>query len=298
VKVSTVSRLLRSEQTSGFLMITPFYLAFLFLYLIPLVAAVVFSFTNYNLADAHFIGLKNYRFALRDSHFLISVKNTLLYGVFTIFPAMAIGLVLAQVLNRSVYFARFFRVLIFTPYIVSMVAVSMIWLWIYDPSLGFLNTILKAFGFETYRWLRDPSMALGSLIAMGIWKKVGYDMTIYLAGLQSIPGEVYEAARIDGANSVQIFFRIVVPMLRPVTFFLFITGCIDAFKVFEQVNVMTGGGPVRSTTTIVHQIYINAFQELNMGYASAQAVILMVFVITITVFNYGFGSRKADAEMG
>jgi ABC-type sugar transport system permease subunit len=179
-----------------------------------------------------------------------------------------------------------------------MIAVSMIWYWMYEPSHGMINKVLGLFNIPSVRWLFDVRSALPAIIIMSIWKLVGYYMVIYLAGLQSIPQYLYEAATVDGARSVQKFFHITLPMLRPVTFFLFVTGVIFNFKVFEQVLMLTDGGPLNSTTTVVHQIYNRAFIEFHLGYASAEAFFVLVVIAALTLVFFKYGSRKDETEIG
>lgn len=152
-------------------------------------------------------------------------------------------------------------------------------------------------GFSAKQWLQDPSMAMFCVILMSIWKSCGYSMVIFLSGLTSIPGDLYEAASLDGANGLQKFISITWPMLKPTTFFLLVTGIVNSFSVFEQINIMTGGGPLNKTTTIVHQIYRRGFLEFKMGYASSIAVVLLLFSIIITVCVFKFGSSGQDVDV-
>jgi ABC-type sugar transport system permease subunit len=197
-------------------------------------------------------------------------------------------------LNRNVWVIKFVRACFYLPHVTSMVAVSMIWLWLYDPTYGILNQVLTKLGFKPIMWLLNPSTAMGSIIAMSIWKSLGYNILIYLAGLQSIPNELYEAAEIDGARTMHKVRFIIIPLLRPVTFFIFITNSISSFNVFEQVNVMTGGGPINATTTIVHQIYTRAFTEFYVGYAASMAVVLALIVFTFTMLTLKLGSQSQE----
>jgi ABC-type sugar transport system permease subunit len=255
--------------------IAPYYIFFLLFVLFPIIVNIGLSFTDFNLKTISFTGLKNYADLLQDGLFWKSVQNTLIYVIFTVFMTLILGFILALALNNAALWGtRFFRGFIYLPYVTSMVSMSMVWLWMYDPTHGVFNVILEALGFDARQWLYDEKLALGAMIVMGVWKGVGYYMTLYLAGLNNIPGYLYEAASIDGAGYLQKVFRITIPMLRPVTFFIVITGVINAFNVFEQVNVMTGGGPMNATTTIVHQIYTRAFTEYRMGYGAAEAVFL------------------------
>ena len=279
--------------------IAPYYIFFLLFVLFPILVNIFLSFTDFNLKSISFVGLENYRMMLKDALFWKSVQNTLIYVVFTVFFTMLLGFLLALALNSaSLWGTRFFRGMIYLPYVTSMVSMAMVWLWLYVPTYGVFNVIMEALGLEAQQWLYDEKLALGAMIVLGIWKGVGYYMTLYLAGLYNIPAYLYEAAAIDGAGYWQKVFRITLPMLRPVTFFILITGTINAFNVFEQVNVMTGGGPMNATTTIVHQIYIRAFTEYRMGYGAAEAVFLLVIILIFTLLNFRYGNQGQDLDMG
>lgn len=284
------------QDPVAYLFIAPFYLLFLYFIFIPAIEVVMYSFTDFNLfAQKHFVGLQNYMKLLKDDVFLKSIQNTLIYLLCTIVPTMILGMLAAVVMNIRWVNTKVARTFIFSPYIVSMVAVSMVWMLLYDPSHGIFNQILAALGMSPKDWLLDPKWALFSIILMSIWKGIGYNMIIFLAGLQGIPKDYYEAADVDGAGKWHQFVHITVPLLAPATLFLFVTGIIASFNVFEQVNVMTSGGPVNSTTTIVHQIYLRAFTEFKMGYAAAQSVVLLLGVIIITMINMKFGASKQKA---
>lgn len=284
---------LRSEPI-GYLLIAPFYLFILVFVLIPIVINVYLSFTNYDLNKMDFVGFKNYKILTEDKFFYAALKNTAIYTLFSLLFTLCLGLLFAVLLNNRLRGLGFFRTSFFTPHITSMVAVSMIWLWIYQPGQGILNQIVAWFGFSGINWLFEVDWAMPALIFMSIWKFVGYNMVVYLAGLQGVPRDLYEAASVDGANAVQRFFRITIPMLKPITFFLFITGLINNFNVFEQVQIMTNGGPMNSTTTLVHQIYIRAFSEFQMGYSAAISVVLLVIITVITAMNFKFGNQSQD----
>ena len=174
---------------------------------------------------------------------------------------------------------------------------SMVWLWIYDPTYGLLNMVLKAFGSSVQQWLQDPKLAMPCVILMGIWKNCGYSMVIFLSGLTSIPDSLYEAASLDGAGFIKKFLHITWPMLKPTTFFLLVTGIVNSFSVFEQINIMTSGGPLNRTTTIVHPIYRRGFLEFKMGYAGAMSVVLLLFSILITILVFKFGSGGQDVDV-
>lgn len=280
-------------------MIFPAYFVLTVFILVPIFVVFYYSITNFNLySKPELVGFKNYINLLQDGDFLISLKNTLFYSVFTLFPQLAIGLLVAVLLYRESRLLPIFRTAFYIPNVMSMVCISMVWLWVFDPTFGVLNMILKALGFSTKQWLQDPDMAMFCIILMSIWKSCGYSMVIFLSGLTSIPDSLYEAASLDGANAIRKFWHITWPMLRPTTFFLLVTGIVNSFSVFEQVNIMTGGGPLKRTTTIVHQIYRRGFLEFKMGYASAMSVVLLAFSILITalVFKYGSGGQDVDVS--
>lgn len=287
------------NEPIGYLFIAPFYLFFIFLILLPILTAVYQSFTNYDLyRTSDFVGLANYRALLKDPLFLKSIRNTLQYSVFYIALSMGIGLALALALSGESKGYQVFRTGFYLPYVISMVCASTIWLWMFDPASGILNQALGLFGIEGQKWLHDPRLAMGGVIVVSVWKNLGYCMLINLSGIKNIPAYLYEAAEIDGANYLQRLRYITLPMLQPTTFLLFTTSLINSFNVFEQVNVLTGGGPLNTTTTIVHQIYTRGFMEFRMGYASALSVVLMLIICVVTLLNFRFGNQGQDTDMG
>lgn len=284
------------EDPIGYLLIAPFWLLTFIFVILPILANVYLSFTNYNLVQMDFIGLKNYLYMLQDEALWISLKNTLVFTLFTLPFNMGLGLLIAMVLKDKLFGLKFFRTSFYTPYVTSMVAASMIWLWMLEPSGGIFTRMVQALGFSGQKWLYESGTALGVIVVVSIWKAVGYYMVVYLAGLQAIPKYLYEAATIDGASVWKRFCHITFPMLSPVTFFLFVTGFINNFRVFEQVQIMTNGGPANATTTIVHQIYNRAFNEMALGYGAAEAVLLLIIVVVITSLNFKYGNQGNDLE--
>jgi ABC-type sugar transport system permease subunit len=287
-----------NNDTIGYWMIAPFYIFLLIFIVLPIIFNIFFSLTNYNLRVCEYVGLKNYLRLFSDETFLISMKNTFVYTFFTLIFNMGLGLAAALAINKKLKGLKFFQTSFYLPYVTSMVGVSMIWLWMYDPSYGIFNQILKLFGIQIQQWLYDAHLALGCIILMSVWKSLGYFMVIYLAGLQSIPAYLYEAATIDGANAWEQFRFITLPMLQPITFFLFVTGIVNCFKVFEQVQILTNGGPMNATTTIVHQIYNRGFIEFQMGYAATLAIVLLLIICAITLVNFRYGKQGQDLDLG
>jgi len=277
-----------SDNAWAYLLLTPFFIFFVLFVLYPLLINFYYSFTNYNLGQkADFIGLHNYIELFSDYWFIESLKNTAVYALFSVFFLTVLGLFISVLLNSRAKLVKVARVVMIFPYATSMVAVSMIWLYLLDPSIGYINKLLIELGVSNPPyWLDDPQFALPSLIFINIWKNLGYCMIIYLAGLQNIPQELYEAAMIDGAGFLQKHRYITVPQIAPVTFFVLVNNCIEAFKTFEQVQIMTQGGPITATTTVVHQIYQRAFNDFRMGYASAMSIVLFLIIFAVTLLNF------------
>lgn len=289
----------KMPDKSGYLLIMPFFIIYIYFWITPVFQVVMDSFTDYQLfGERNFIGLGNYRQLMKDTAFLKSLGNTMLYTVGTVFPTMIIGFLIAQLMNASLIRTKISRTIMFLPHVLSMVAVSMIWLLIYDPAYGHANLLLKALGGRPLKWLQSPDTALLSIIIMSVWKGVGYNMIINLAGLQNIPDSFLEVADLEGANYFQKTWNIILPLMGPTTFFLLVTGLIGSFNVFEQVNIMTGGGPANATTTMIHQVYLNGFTYFDMGYASAQSVVLIMIVLIVTLINFKISSGSAEYDMG
>ncbi|MGO4370353.1 carbohydrate ABC transporter permease [Paenibacillus sp. 2TAB19] len=280
-----------------YLLITPSVVLFAIFILLPILWVLYLSFTNYTMLNApEWIGFKNFERLWGDEIFHRAIKNTALYWIGTVVPSMVIGLVLANLLAMKLRGLAVFRALLYLPGVISSVAVAMTWLWLLDPRQGPINGFLKLIGLEGRNWLQDPNTSLGSVILIGIWVGIGYAMIIFLAGIQSISESLYEAASLDGASALRKFWHITVPLLKPMTLFLFITATIRSFQVFDLVFVLTGGGPANSSTTVVTQIVGASFQEYKMGYASAMAVFLLGATFVVTVIQYVVGSRNASTE--
>ena len=279
-------------DASGYLLIAPAYLIYAIYILVPVLAVCLLSLTSYRLVGTwRWVGLENFRQLWLDENFTMALKNTAVYAAFTLVPSLALGLVLAALLNRRIRGLAFFRQVYYFPNIVSTVAAAVTWLWILDPANGFLNRLLGMLGLPQPEWLYDPATALPALIALGVWKSLGFTMVIYLAALQGIPRQIYEAARVDGAREIDAFFRITIPLVQPTTFFLLIMGFINGFQVFDQIYIMTQGGPANATTTLVHQIYLTAFFYHRLGYASAISIFLAAVVAAVTLINFRYGQQ-------
>jgi ABC-type sugar transport system permease subunit len=230
---------------------------------------------------ARWVGAANYR-ALASSEFLDVVTNTIKYSVGVVLLSQALGLALAVLLNDRTRVGALLQASIFSSYVVSWVAVSLLWIWLLDPQYGLVAYLFRLAGLPAVNWLGDHRVALWSLVLVTVWKTVGYPMVIYLAGLQAIPGDLYEAAAIDGAGSWQRFRHITWPLLTPTTLFLLITLTITSFQGFDIVKIMTQGGPVTSTVIYVYYIYEQAFQYFKLGRASAAVVLFFIAIVALT----------------
>lgn len=277
---------LKDDTVWAWGMLLPNIIGFLMFMLIPMVATFVLSFTNYDMLTApKFVGVQNYITMAKDPIVRQVTLNTIIYTVLTVPIGMCISLFLAVMLDQKIGFRKFYRAAFFLPSITSMVVVAIVWQWIYNPDYGLLNYFLSLFGIQGPKWLLDAKTALISLAIVGIWKSAGYNMIIFLSGLQGISTTYYEAAELDGASKWAQFRYITLPMLKPTTFFIFIMAVISSFQVFDQVMLMTKGGPGRASSVLVHYLYQNAFQYFKLGYACAIAYLLFFIVMIITVFN-------------
>jgi len=279
--------LARRETITAYLLISPWIVGFIVFTLGPMLASLVFSFTNYSIIKpARFVGLDNYvKMLFQDYRFWHSLKVTLTYAIFAIPLGLVFGLLLALLLNAKVPGLAIWRTVYYTPSVVSGVAVAILWLYLFNPQYGVINWLLSLLNIKGPGWLSSPVWALPALIIMSLWG-VGGGMIIYLAGLQGIPTTFYEAAEVDGANTAQKFFNITLPMITPVLFYNLIIGIIGTFQIFTSVYVMTQGGPVESTLFYNLNLYNNAFQYQEMGYASALAWALFVIVLVLTLLVF------------
>ncbi len=251
--------------------------------LVPMLATFGLSFFEWDmLTPPVFTGFANFERLFHNAAFWEAFQHTLGFIVGYIPLVIVVSLGVAVSLNQKVPGKQFFRMSFFLPVVSAWVAIALLWMWIFNPKFGVLNYVLGWVGITGPNWLYDPQWAMIAIIITSVWKDIGYFMLMFLAGLQNIPGEIYEAAMIDGANRWQKLTRITIPLLSPTTFFVMIIAMINSFQVFDQVNVMTGGGPAGSTNVLVVEIVRNAFDYSQMGYASAMAVILFAVVMAVT----------------
>lgn len=287
--------LIRSQVRAGWTLLAPALLHSGIFIVIPVIAVLVLSLTDYSFGDSFkWVGFTNYTDLFRDANFLASLWHTVLYAIVVIPISMAIALAVAVGLNQKIRGLGFFRTAFYVPTVTATVAVATIWLWIYNPGSGLANGFLSLFGFAPNQWLADPATALPSLMVVGIWQGLGTKIIIYLAALQGVSRDLLESAQLDGAGRWQKFVNVTWPAIGPVQFFVLITSIVGTFQVFDLVYVMTQGGPGSSTRVLVMDIYQNAFQNLKLGYASAETVIMMI-VIAIFI-AVGRLLQKADTN--
>jgi multiple sugar transport system permease protein len=274
------------EVRSAYGLLLPTLLFFLVFQYYPILKSVAISFFEYGLLQRTnpFVGLGNYVQQFRDPLFLSALWNTLLFVAGCVVVGVILALVLAVMVERTGRWAKYYRTLYFIPVVTSLMATSMIWRWLY-ASNGLVNFLMTLVGLEPQAWLLSESLALPSLMALTIWKNLGFDLILFAAALQGIPPEFYEASSLDGASPTQDFWYITLPQLRPIVVLVSITAVIRSFQVFTIVLAMTQGGPLNSTRTIVYHIYEQGIQYDEMGYASAAAVILLALVGAVTYFQ-------------
>jgi multiple sugar transport system permease protein len=290
----------RSNERIGYLFILPSFLLLVFFLVVPLVFSFYLSFHDWdgpNLQDAPFIGLDNYEFMIGDRRFWRAMLNSGYYTILSVPLGMAVSLLIALAVNQKLRGVNFFRTLFFMPVISSWVAVSVIWITMFNPNVGLVNYLLSLVGIPKINWLGSTTTAMPSLVLIAVWKSAGFNMVIWLAGLNAIPEVFYEAASIDGASNRQRFRYITLPLLAPTTFFLTVTGVIGSFQVFSPVYVITKGGPLGSTDVVVYRIFDRAFREFNMGYASSQAWVLFAVIFIFTAVQFWYNRRSGSQQV-
>lgn len=274
------------ENIAGYFFILPSTILLLAFIIYPLISSFYNSFTSWNLiTDARFVGLRNYTELVKDGEFWKSLGNTLLYAVIIIPFSLVFGFVLAFLIQKPGRINVIYRTMYFIPRVTSMVAMSSVWLFLYNPQYGFFNTVLSRLGLPTVRWLNEPSSALISVAIIIIWRTIGYATVLFLSGLQNISQSVLEAAELDGVKGLKRIRYIDLPLVSPTSFMLLILITIDSLKLFTTIDVMTQGGPANSTQNLVVMLYRYAFQKYQIGYASAVSVILFILILAINMLQ-------------
>jgi multiple sugar transport system permease protein len=286
------NRRARSEARWGYILIAPMVIGFSVFFLIALGASLVLSFTSWDmLSSPVWIGFQNYRQVLHDPEFRTALWNTVAIAAPNVVLRLAFSLALAMALNTTIRFRSFYRILYFMPVLTMPVAIATIWKWLYDPAFGPINGALARLGLPRPEWLSEPKTAVIAVVIVLLWSGVGYDMIIFLAGLQAIPKDYYDAAAIDGAGGWQRFRDITLPLLTPTTFFLLVIDVIASLQVFDLVYVMTRIDQTNKLPTVVYYIYEEGFRNFRMGYAITVAWVLLSIILVFTLVQFRLQRR-------
>lgn len=285
------------EAVRPYVLIGPAMAGIFLFVLYPVGYLIYLSFFKYNLMNkdkSKWVGLDNYMQIFTRQDFYKALGNTAIYTIGVVVLTMLLSLLIAVWLSRKSRINAIVQAGIFTPHVVSIVSIALVWLWLMDPNQGLLNYVLKWLGFPPSQWLQSSGTALLSIIIVSVWQSIGYYALIIIAALQSVSPSIYEAAALDNASRSKVFFKITLPMISPQLFFILIIMTIGSFKVFDTVKVMTGGGPNNATNTIVYYIY--GFRTTNIGYASATGVVLMAIIGVLTIVYFRLLSRKVHYQ--
>lgn len=281
------------RESEAVLFTLPALIPLLIFWLGPLGYIVYLSFTDWDFMspDKLFVGLDNYSYLLTNSEFYRSLKVTLLFGLGSVIPTIVGGLALAMLMNSKIKSSGIFRTLLFSPWVTPTVAVSIAWSWIFEPEVGLANLMLGWAGVSPIGWLRDADWALVAVLIVTLWKSIGWAMVFYLVALRNLPSDLLEAASIDGANGWDKFRSITLPLISPTTFFLSIILTIQSLQAYDQINVMTQGGPAGSTRTLLYMYYQSAFESFNVGEASSIAVVIIMICVLLSGVSFLLGRR-------
>lgn len=283
-----ITNLLNNEQFAGWIFILPALVGTLIFIVIPVICSFGLSFAKWDLLNPiQFVGLSNYKDIFADDLFYKILWNTIVFAVSTSVLGVIIPLVLACILNSKIRGSEFYKTAYFLPFITPMIVIGVVWEWIFDPNIGFLNHILHLH----INWLYDTHYAMTALIIVSVWKLIGYNMVIFLSALSGISQSMFEAAKIDGASPFQTFKNVTVPLLSPSIFFVVIITAISSLQVFDLIYLMTQGGPFESTNVLVYAIYKNAFEYFNVGKASAIAYVLFAIILLLTLIQWSLRKK-------
>ena len=289
------SALRRRNTLIAWTFILPNFVGFAALTLVPVITLFYMSFTDWNIfGTANWVGLENFSRLLGDGSFHVALWNTIYYSLLHIPLTIVVALGLALLLNNKLRGVAFFRTAAFFPYITSIVAIAVVWNLLFSPEYGPINEFLRFVGIQNPPgWLTSPEWAMPAVVIVSTWRDMGYYMILFLAGLQTVPRELHEAARVDGANVVQRFVNVTLPCLRPTMFFVVVILTINSLKIFDLILVMTDGGPGQSTLVLSQFIYEKGFEESQFGYASAASVALFFLCITVTIIQFIWNKRRS-----
>lgn len=282
-----------SQTSAAWIFVFPALLGMLIFIIIPIFFSFGLSFAKWDLLNPiQFVGLDNYKEIFTEPLFCKILLNTVVFALATSFFGVIIPLILAAIMNSKIRGTDFFKTAYFLPFITPMIVIGIVWEWIFDPNIGLLNKVLQVH----INWLYDPHWAMPALILVSVWKLIGYNMIIFLSGFSGISNSMFEAAKIDGANPVETFFYVTIPLLSPTIFFVVIITAVSSFQIFDLIYLMTQGGPLDSTNVLVYAIYKNAFEYFNAGKASAIAYVLFVIILVLTLLQWNMRKKLVYNE--
>lgn len=278
---------------SAWLFVIPALIPLIVFWIYPILRSVFISFTDWDYMSPtyHFVFLDNFKALFLDQRFYDALWNTVVFTLGTLIPTIVFGLMLALLLQKSFKGSGIIKFILFSPWITPTVAVSIVWTWIYNPDTGIANTILNFFGLPGLQWIKSSQTAMLAVIIVTVWKSLGYAMIFYLSALEKVPKELYEASGMDGAKSWQRFRDVTVPCISPTTFFLMIITMVNSLQAYDQIQILTQGGPSGSTRTLLYMYYQLGFEEFNMGQATAVAIVLILITVLLSVIQFT-GSKK------
>lgn len=273
--------------------ILPAVIPLIIFWIYPILRTLYISFTDWDYMSPQYsmVGFNNYRFLFKDPRFYKALVNTAQFSLGTVIPTIVLGLGLALLLSKSMKGNGIFKFIVFSPWITPTVAISIVWSWIYEPNTGFANLVLNFFRLPALKWIASSDSAMLSVVIVTIWKSVGYAMIFYLSALEKVPEDLYEASSLDGARGLQRFRDVTIPCISPTTFFLVIITMVNSLQAYDQIQILTQGGPSGSTRTLLYMYYQLGFREFDMGQASAVAVVLIAITIVLSLIQF-IGSKK------
>lgn len=287
-----MTQITKINSRGAYWFLAPYFLLFTVFFLIPALTILPMSFTRWSLLDKPvFVGFGNYTRMFSDRFFWKAVWNTFYYTGMVTILLTTLGLLLALLLNQPLRGRTLGRITVIMPYVISSAVAGVVWKWMYNPNFGIINSYLRQLGFEGFRFLTDVNQAMPSLVFMNAWWSVGFNTIIFLAALQGIPEELYQAAMVDGANSFQMFRHITVPLLRPIILYVTVLCAANSFQMFDESYMMTQGGPVGSTVTLVYKTYVTAFEAFKFGDAAALSMVILIMVLLMTIVQFRFARR-------
>lgn len=275
------------ENAAGFLFVLPALVPLVVFWIVPVLFSGALSFTSWDMMSPtiEFVGLDNFTSLLREKNFHKVLWNTLVFAVGSTVPTIVLGMLIALAMNGARRAVGLYRTVIFAPYITPMVAVSVVWSWIFEPRVGILNFVLELFGLPGLEWTKSVDTAMLSVLIVTVWKGLGWTMIFYMEAIRKVPQSLLESAVIDGANGFQKFIRITVPLISPTTFFLVIMSTISSLQAYDQIQVLTQGGPAGATRTLLYYYYLEGFSNFNTGKASAVAIVLVIITVVLSALE-------------